>query len=324
MPPDFFLLAGSLGSGKTTLLLDYLASGAASETGIIVNDVGAINIDGAVIRAAGNGLDLATLEDGCVCCSLGNDLLYTMEALFAERAASGRGDFRRIILECSGLSRPGRIIRSLGGLAAAGMRLAVLATYDCSRDPLTGSLFDDAAAQLAAAHTIILTKPDRVDAAAIAAARKATGGINPLASLIHDTDRGKRAARAFTMPDAPIGLTADIPGPVHPRIETFLARLPHPPAWPDLCDWLENLAGLCGDRLLRVKGLVRIADCPDTLLLQAVGSTFDAPRLMPGLAAGENALVIIARDLGIDELRDLAPDLGLAISSNRTPALLCT
>ena len=331
-PTDFFLLAGFLGSGKTTLLQDFLGQGEAADTAVIVNDVGQINIDGAVLAATDGGLDMAMLNDGCVCCSVGNDLLFTIEALLAKRAASGRVPFRRIILECSGLSRPGPIIRALGGLAAAEMRVSVLSTYDCSNDPVRGGPFDDAVAQLAAARTIILTKLDRVDDAAVEQARGVVAGINPLAAILCEPDRRCRAMRAFTTTDRPvIGPIADtlIPtAPVldHPRVEVFLAKLSAAPPWPDLSDWLENLAGACGDRLLRVKGLVQVLDCPDRLLLQGVGGGFDIPRRMPGLQAVDNAMVIIARDTAASELRELTPDIGLSVSctADRRPALICS
>lgn len=327
-PTDFFLLAGFLGSGKTTLLLDLLAEGAAADTAVIVNDAGQINIDGAVIAAADGGLDVAMLSDGCVCCSVGNDLLFTIEALLAQRAASGRGPFRRIILECSGLSRPGPIIRSLGVLSAAAMRVSVLCTYDCSNDPLRAGPFDDAVAQLAAARTIILTKPDRADAAGAARARAEAARINPLAAILDEPDKRRRAMRAFAPPP---GMAVVPPGDVvpaadHPRVSVLLATLPGVPDWADLSDWLENLAGACGDRLLRVKGLVRVADCPDPLLLQGVGGSFDVPRRMPGLAATENAMVIIVRDTALAELQAVTPELGLRFSAavDRRAALVCT
>ena len=51
--PEFVLLTGSLGSGKTTLLCDYLSLPDSADTGVIVNEAGEINVDGAVIAAGG-------------------------------------------------------------------------------------------------------------------------------------------------------------------------------------------------------------------------------------------------------------------------------
>ena len=89
---------------------------------------------------------------------------------------------------------------------------------------------------------------------------------------------------------------------------------PPDPPWAALSDWLENLAGVAGARLLRVKGLVPVADCAEPLLIQGVGGSFDTPRRMPG-ATGETGLVIIARDMGGDALGALTPDLGVRVSA---------
>ena len=51
-------------------------------------------------------------------------------------------------------------------------------------------------------------------------------------------------------------------------------------AWPDLALWLDDLAGLCGDRLLRFKAVAHVTDCEDPILIQSVGTTFGAPRRM--------------------------------------------
>jgi G3E family GTPase len=328
-PTDFFLLAGFLGSGKTTLLLDFLSHSGdgAADTAVLVNDVGEIGIDGAVIAASGAGadgsLDMAMLSDGCVCCSIGNDLLFTIEALLTRRAASGRGPFRRIILECSGLSRPGPIIRALGGLASAGMRVHVVSTYDCSAGPERNERFEEAASQLAAANLIVLTKTDRVDAAAVARAQAVLAGINPTAVILHEPDPHRRARAAFAPPAAgrsspsgrvAIGVPAAANALAHPRIAVLLARFAAPPFWADLSDWLENLAGIAGERLLRVKGLVPVADCAELLLIQGVGGGFDTPRRMPDSERAERGLVIIARDLEGGALDALTPDLGVSFS----------
>jgi G3E family GTPase len=330
MPPDFFLLAGFLGSGKTTLLVDFLRQSGAGETAVIVNDVGEINIDGAIIRGIDGGLDMATLQDGCVCCSIGNDLLFTVEALLAQRAAAGRAPFRRIILECSGLSRPGKIIATLRNLGGEGFRLAVLSTFDCTKNPLEGVGFDDAAAQLAAARKIILTKLDRLAAGGHERACEAVARINPLARIIAEADPQHRAMAAFEREDSvDVREFADIAalgGLEHPRIEVFLARFAQAPAWPDLSDWLENLAGALGDRLLRLKGIVRLVDCAEPVLLQAVGTSFSQPLLMKNAGDVESALVIIARDAGLDTLRAVVPDLDIRFSGrrDRRRGLICT
>ena len=160
--PQFVVLSGMLGSGKTSLVESLLASASASDTAIIVNEAGEINIDGAVLSESAGGMSMATLSNGCVCCSLTSDLVTTVQDLVESRRLTGQGPFSRIILECSGLSRPGPVVASLQELAVLSFKLHLITTYDCSRPALQTAEFDDAVAQLAGANTIVLTKIDLV------------------------------------------------------------------------------------------------------------------------------------------------------------------
>ena len=302
---DFTVLTGFLGSGKTTLLRDYLRQSEAADTAVIVNEAGAIDIDGAVIAADAGDVPMAMLANGCVCCSIANDLLYTIEALVAARAQAGRAPFRRIVLETSGLARPGPIIRSLGELAPLGMRLGVVALCDAAAPPLGAATFETAAAQLAAAGTLVLTKLDRAAPGDLPAR---LAGINPLAGVVIELDPARRALAAFrdaAMPTLPAGSAT-----FHPRITVMTARV-GVVGLDDILEWLENLAGLAGERLLRLKGVLRPADVPHPLLFQAVGSAFDQPRPFHGTL--DTGLVIITRDLAEAEIATMQPGFPVAL-----------
>ena len=77
--------------------------------------------------------------------------------------------------------------------------------------------------------------------------------------------------------------------------------------WEDLAVWLDDLAGICGDRLLRVKALARVADCDDPILIQSVGTTYSAPRRMSRHRDARDAIVVITRDIGADEIAQALP-----------------
>ena len=311
MGVDFIVLTGFLGSGKTTLLREFLALPEAANSGVIVNEVGQIGLDGAILAEDG-GAPVALLSNGCVCCSLGSDLERTVANMLMRRGDAGLPPPARIILETSGLAKPGPILRSLASLAPLGMRVGVVATLDCARGA-TLAHFEEAAAQWAGAQTLVVTKRDLATVAQVQDVPRLAAGINPTAGLIDTEDRRTAALAAFSL-RAPASLAcslrrAEAVGLRHPRISVVLARLDAAVGWGVLAEWLDNLAGLCGERMLRVKGLVQVTGSYWPLLVQSVGTTFSAPRPLSVRADDGSFLVVIVRDAGIAELSAIAPAL---------------
>jgi G3E family GTPase len=308
---DFIVLTGFLGSGKTTLLREFLVLPEAADTGVIVNEVGQIGLDGAIL-AEGGETPVALLSNGCVCCSLGSDLERTVANMLTVRQETGLPPPARIVLEASGLAKPGPILRSLAPLAPLGMRVGVVATFDCTRGATLGS-FEEAAAQWAGAQTLVVTKRDLATAAQVQDMSRLAAGINPTAELIDTDDRRAATLAAFSLRTrgsfARSLPRAEAVGLRHPRISVVLARLDAAVAWDALAEWLDNLAGLCGDRVLRVKGLVQVTGSNRPLLVQSVGTTFSAPRPFAGRTYNESFLVVILRDASVAELSGIAPAL---------------
>lgn len=328
MPVDLIVLCGFLGSGKTTLLVDFLRQDSMGETGVIVNEVGEIGVDGAIVADGGDAVPMTTLANGCVCCSLRSSLVDTVRALLDAPRPADRPPIRRVILETSGVSRPGPIIASLSDpeLIALGLRVGVTSTYDCERGSLSVEAFDEAAAQLAAAQRIVFTKVDRVAPATLAHHRQVVTGVNPLAQVIADTDRAAAVALTFgaVVPSDPVGLALQAlrsvrgAGLKHPRIHVLTGAADPELSWNDVSLWLDDLAGLCGDRLLRFKALLHVTDCPEPILIQSVGTTFSAPRRMMRQMDGRDACVVITRDIdagSINAMMGRSPITLLAMSA---------
>lgn len=308
-PIEFVLLTGFLGSGKTTLLEDFLTTPAAADTAIIVNEVGEIGLDGAVLADGGSEVPMAMLANGCICCRMGSDLAATIQSLLEAKRPDVLPPLRRIILETSGLSKPGPILRQLADLAFLRMRVAVVATFDAIRGTASDS-FEEAAAQWAAASRIVVTKLDIASREQVAAASDTVRSINPLAEVIVETDRTEAVRRAFDTSGllAPPENPASFASLEHDRIAVRLIGPVGTPAYDVLACWLDNLSGTLGERLLRVKGIVHVADLDRPLLIQSVGTLFSEPR--PIGAANTSAasfLVIIARDLDLGELESVQP-----------------
>lgn len=312
---EFVVLSGFLGSGKTTLLSDFLSELADDSTAVIVNDIGNVNIDGAIL-AAHDGVPMATLSNGCVCCSLINDLQFTIESLIDVRRTSGKSAFSRIVLECSGLSEPGAVMRSLSALSALRMRVRLVTTYAVNAQ-VDSDAFPLCAAQLCGAHTVVLTKLDLCDSAQIAIAERYVRSIAPMARVIVESDRVSRAKHAFALRGAingslgsASGVAADLSSTTtkHPRVQTFTFTWREALVWQSYADWMENLAGYLEGRLLRVKGILSVCDCEDGVLVQGVGQHFDTPRRVNG-NEGASVIVIIAVDSDLGDVMSVKMEL---------------
>lgn len=314
---DFVVLCGFLGSGKTTLLVDLLNQESLNDTAVIVNEAGEIGLDGALIAEAGDASTTTLLSNGCVCCSLRSSLVITIAELLDAPRPLGAPPLRRIILETSGLSRPGPILASLADpeLASRNLRVCVVCTYDASQESLHEDNFEEAVAQLTAAQRIVLTKSDLVQAEALDQAIQRAQAINPLARIVGSHDRDLTVKEAFFVQGAvSSGDRSDLidmairalgqyrSEAAHARIHVMRAQIVQPIVWHDFSAWLDDLAGACGEHLLRVKALVHVDDCEDPILVQSVGTTYGMPRRMPQHRQSPNIIVVITRDLNADDL----------------------
>ena len=161
----FTVIGGFLGAGKTTLLQRWLQAAAGRRIAVLVNDFGAINLDAALVAQA--GADTIALSNGCVCCSIGDDLSAALLRVLATRPP-----FDAVVVEASGVSDPWRIAQ----FALAEPRLAlhgVIVLVDAAglganvADPL---LADTLQRPLAHADLVVLNHADRASAADLAAA----------------------------------------------------------------------------------------------------------------------------------------------------------
>ncbi len=110
-PLPIALITGYLGSGKTTMLNHILENPQGHKIAVIVNDIGEINIDASLIEKGGNvqqtDNSLVPLQNGCICCTLKNDLIEQI----AELASMDQFDY--ILIEASGVCEPVPIAQSI-------------------------------------------------------------------------------------------------------------------------------------------------------------------------------------------------------------------
>lgn len=105
------LLTGYLGSGKTTLLNRILTNNRGIRFAVIVNDIGEVNIDAALIQQGGvvsqQNDSLVALQNGCICCTLQTDLINQLHDLVAQKA------YDYIVIEASGICEPAPIAQTI-------------------------------------------------------------------------------------------------------------------------------------------------------------------------------------------------------------------
>jgi G3E family GTPase len=298
------IVTGFLGSGKTTLIARILRNRAFARTAVIVNEFGEVGLDHELIASSTE--TLVTLTTGCLCCAVRSDLVATLLELRQRPDA-----YDRVLIETSGLADPAPILRALmtdPDVAATHAIDTVATLADAVHGESALDRHPEARRQVALADVLVLSKTDvmapsaalrqRLAALNPGAAVRETSAIDP-AALFTAADPGRRAERMATLPDQPMP-------PVFDRarhtdgIESIVLRRDTPVPALALTLLLQALAEHCGDRLLRVKGLVDIAEMPgQPAVIHGVQHVFSPPEFLSGWPSADHStrLVLIARGL---------------------------
>ena len=292
------VLTGFLGAGKSTRLARLLKGADAARTAVIVNEFGAVGIDHDLLSVASERVTL--LDNGCLCCIARSGLQDALEDLHVRRAR-GELDFDRVVVETSGLADPGALLALLsfgGGLAGMFVRANVVTLVDAGIGAALLEDFAEAARQVAIADRIVLTHTDLAPAPPSlrdlievlnAAAPLAADGRFAFADLFDGARPGGRRflAEPAIAPAHRQGIGSAVVVDERPTSEAVLELL------------LEGLQSHLGDRLLRVKGFVRIAGSDRMLLVQGTHRRAIERVLWDAsaLADRRTRLTVIARDM---------------------------
>lgn len=325
------IITGFLGSGKTTLMRHLMQNPQGKRLAVLVNEFGDVGVDGDILKSCADENcpveNIVELANGCICCTVADDFIPTIEALMAMPV---RPD--HILIETSGLALPKPLLKAFDWPAirsritvdgvitladaeavAAGRFAPNEAAVEAQRaaDPSLdhetplSEVFED---QISCADIVLLSKADLVGEAGLAAARAVIEAESPRKLPIIAMTEGVIDPRVI------LGLNSRAEDDLaarpshhdghddheHDDFDTVVIDLPEITDPEILVAAIQRLAR--EQHILRVKGHVAVAGKPMRLLVQAVGERvrhqYDRPW---GTTARRSQLVVIAEHHDIDE-----------------------
>lgn len=298
------LLTGFLGAGKTTLLNRILAADHGERIAVVVNEFGDVGIDGSLVVGAED--DLVELSNGCLCCTVRQDLRRTLADLLARRTRRwfGRARFDRVLVEASGLASPGPALQTVlvDGELSGGYEPGGVVALACA--PRIAAQLDEhpeAAEQIAYADLVLVNHADRADEPTLAAAERAVAQCNGRAELRRTVRADVPVADLFALERRAAPIAAVVGATHSSGVGTVVLRT-RTPLEPDaLRVWLGFLAQRRGTELMRCKGVLAVRGATERWVVQGLYQWLE---LGPdtGAPPDESVLVLIGRGLDRDEL----------------------
>ena len=324
------VITGFLGSGKTTLIRHLMQNPQGKRLAVLVNEFGSVGVDGDILKSCADENcpveNIVELANGCICCTVADDFIPTIEALMALPEKPDH-----ILIETSGLALPKPLLKAFdwpairsritvdGVIAladaeavAAGRFAPNVAAVEAQRaaddsldheTPLS-EVFED---QISCADIVLMSKADLAGEAGLAAARAVIEAEAPRKLPIIPMQEGR------IDPAVILGLNAAAEDDLdarpshhdgaddheHDDFDTVVIELPEISDPEALKDAITRLAR--EQNILRVKGYVAVTGKPMRMLVQAVGGRIRAQYDKPwGDAPRASRLVVIAEHHDVD------------------------
>ena len=176
------ILTGFLGAGKTTLLKRILSEAHGQKIAVIENEFGEENIDSDIL-VSDTQEHIVQMSNGCVCCTIREDLRSTLQEL-AEKRRKGELQFDRVVIETTGLADPGPVAQTFfmdDEVAESYLLDAILTLVDAKHAPEQLNERQEARRQVGFADQIFISKSDLVSAEALDALTHRLKHMNPRA-----------------------------------------------------------------------------------------------------------------------------------------------
>ncbi len=322
------IVTGFLGSGKTTLLKRVLTEAHGQKIAVIENEFGEENIDNEIL-VRDSQEQIIQLNNGCVCCSIREDLRTTLADL-AEKRRKGELDFERVVIETTGLADPGPVAQTFfmdDEIAESYLLDSILTLVDAKHAQAQLDTRQEVRRQIGFADQIFISKSDLVDEASTEALihrikhmnprapqRKVHFGEVPLAEVFDlrgfnlnaklDIDPEFLKAEEHHDHDHEHGEHCD-----HPHhhaheddVKSFVFRSDKALSPAKLEDFLGAIVQVYGPKMLRYKGVLNMKGSDRKVIFQGVHQMMGSD-LGPKWAPGEkktSKMVFIGVDLPSD------------------------
>jgi G3E family GTPase len=326
------ILTGFLGAGKTTLLKRVLTEAHGQRIAVIENEFGEENIDTDILVADTNE-QIIQMSNGCVCCTIREDLRTTLSDLAAKRR-KGELTFDRVVIETTGLADPGPVAQTFfmdDEIAESYLLDSVLTLVDAKHADEQLNTRQEARMQVGFADQIFVSKSDLVEPAAVEALIHRIKHMNPRApiqtahfgevalSKVFDLRGFNLNAKLEIDPDF---LKADDHGHDHHHhdhhdhehgehcdhphhhhhdddVKSFVFRSDKPFNPAKLEDFLGAIVQVYGPKMLRYKGVLHMKGTDKKVIFQGVHQMMGSdlgPKWMPG-EKKQSKMVFIGIDL---------------------------
>jgi len=312
------VITGFLGAGKTTLLKRFLATPEGQGTAVVVNEFGATGIDDALMRSSAD--ETVLLGNGCLCCTTRSDLQQALCRMVVERDRGELPDFRRIVIETSGLADPSPILQTFATDRALGSVFhieAVVTVVDAETGLDTLGWSAEARKQAILADRLVITKTDIAGEGASAAVTAQLCALNSGAEILEAVN-GKLEPTRLTEA-APDQRNAFLAEAAHSDgIGSFVLTQEKPIPWAVFARSMDALMQLRGPDLLRVKGFLNVVGCKGPVVVQFVQHLAHPPVELEHWPdeTRQSRVVFITRNISEQQVRDLFAAIKALASSS--------
>jgi G3E family GTPase len=279
------LLSGFLGSGKTTLVNALLREPRLADTAVAVNEFGEVPLDAHLID---HGQDrTVVLANGCLCCNLAGDMEDAVMRLFSRRETGALPEFKRLIIEPSGLADPAPIAQAIlrNPVMSRAFRLeGIITTVDALFGEKQIAAHTETAKQIALADSLVITKTDLLDPAGLGSLREKLRALNPGAEMFAAVNGAVDAAAL--LPPGFLDPTMITPArrffaadeAAHEAETRAISLIADAPLnWRAFDAWLRKIRLGHAEQLLRVKGILNTADSDLPLVIHGVHHVLHTP-----------------------------------------------